>query len=618
MDNTLACFSFPEHACCVDNNQLVERDNILDTLEMMFEETELISVEGDEGIGKTTLLAQFAIRHNTDSISAFIKPSNKWGYDPDIIRYDLCNQLSWILSKEEIKDPESANESFFRNCILKLSRRARIENKKYYFIIDGLDEIPEDSYVIKDMIIDLLPVGIPQFRFLLTGSISKHFNGKFKSIIPKSYPLTGFTLDESEKFLSDITIDKGSLKEIYLTCKKMPGNLSAVKRILQSGMSVDEFINEMPSQLSGLFELEWRSVKDNNVDDKLLALIAFTHKSLTIDELAELIDIDKEEVEISLSNLSFICIEHEKGSVVGYVTEAFRRFAKEKLYYLKNTTNELLINHLLKNPKSEIAVTYLPGYLEQAGKYEDILKYLSPDHFLDVLSRTQSLSVLESKAELGIKAAYKSNRDGDLVRFSVQKSILKDYEGAEVWRSEVEALIALGDFDKAILLSQSMILKEDTLHSLAIICRKKREKGLPIETELIEQIDNLYKEIDKQDIKEQAVQIASDLVHVRPELAMNLIESSTDSHESGNELDWAFAKLTLAAINNETKTQGVETVESITSKIKDPNIKSLSESVKLLIKNESAKDLINSVSKFESTNNGMATLFRTEIIVSTL
>ena len=142
MDLTAACQSFPEIPV-----PQIRRDNILDTIDMIFEgNTELIVVEGVEGIGKTTLLAQFAMRHPNHALSLFIKPTSRFAYDPGILRFDLCNQLRWTLHQEELKTPEDADDAFLRNHLLELRKRARRNRETFYFIVDGIDEIPEGFF----------------------------------------------------------------------------------------------------------------------------------------------------------------------------------------------------------------------------------------------------------------------------------------------------------------------------------------------------------------------------------------------------------------------------------------------------------------------------------------
>ncbi len=55
------CQSFPALP-----KPMIPRDNILDTLERVFQsDIDLLLIGGEEGIGRTTLLAQFAQRHRS-------------------------------------------------------------------------------------------------------------------------------------------------------------------------------------------------------------------------------------------------------------------------------------------------------------------------------------------------------------------------------------------------------------------------------------------------------------------------------------------------------------------------------------------------------------------------
>jgi ATP/maltotriose-dependent transcriptional regulator MalT len=76
MDLTCVCQSFPRLP-----TPLIPRDNLLKTIDLMFgDEIELVMIEGGEGLGKTTLLAEFARRHADHTFSVFIKAASRFGY----------------------------------------------------------------------------------------------------------------------------------------------------------------------------------------------------------------------------------------------------------------------------------------------------------------------------------------------------------------------------------------------------------------------------------------------------------------------------------------------------------------------------------------------------------
>jgi hypothetical protein len=75
-----------------------------------------------------------------------------------------------------------------------------------------------------------------------------------------------------------------------------------------------------------------------------------------------------------------------------------------------------------------------------------------------MLEFSQSPSPVQQKTDLGLSTALELRRDGDLMRFGLQQAAMAEIGGAEVWRSEIEARMALNDYDSALTLAQSTIL----------------------------------------------------------------------------------------------------------------------------------------------------------------
>ena len=313
--------------------------------------------------------------------------------------------------------------------------------------------------------------------------------------------------------------------------------------------------------------------------------------------MGDILSTEAEELRSILRPITFICLDDD-GNVC-FVSESFRKFVEQRLISLKDETNELLINHLQKNPESNEAMTYLPDYLEQARKYEDILEYLSPEHFKEVLKSSQSLSLVQQKAELGINTALKLHKDSDLAKYCIQKSILKEFGDINVLRSEIEALIALNNLDEAIALAQSTIFKEERLQLLALIAKKQKEILEKPNLELVDQIRHLYSQIDHSLFSENSIEVAQDLLFSVPDLAIDLIEKTTSTGLEENSLDWAYAQLSFAALSSK---EGIDNIENINAHIKDPKILNFSKSASLLFWNYSSVELIREIEKIEDAS----------------
>lgn len=622
MDLTVVSQSFPEIV-----PPLISRENFLDTLDTIFDNgTELIVVEGMEGIGKTILLAQFAIRHLDYALSLFIRPTSRWAYDPEVLRFDLCNQLNWVLHQTEIVptipstqesdilphyETTATNDAFLRNSLLALQKRARYHKNAFYFVVDGLDDVPEESAYIRDLVLDMLPLGLPGFRFLLSGDLGKLPKTMLERIRYKSWTPSGFTLNQATEYLGDIVSDREIIKEIYPMWGKIPGHLATIRRILQAGTSIQALREGNFDEFSDLFQIEWHKVQlDNPAQIDLLAIIAHDRKRHSVGDLARILDLDADLVQQLLQDLSFISIDQENCEVT-FVSEDFRRFASEQLRHLRDRVSTLMIDDLFRNPDSALARQYLPDYLKQAGRLEDILDYLSPEHFPRMIELSQSLSNVKRQANLGLDAARQLHRDADLVRFSLQKSTMNELGGSRVWRSEIKTRMALNDYESAMALAQSTVIVEERLHLLSIIARSQREQGLSAEPDLTEQIRHLYHQIDAVSLGEYAIDIATDLLYSSPDLAIELVERSTNTDVDENAMDWAFAKLSVAALGAEKEQyQNADTAENIRSRIKDPKAIRFSTEASLLTGRFTADEVITMVGKLEGADDRLYLLRR--------
>jgi len=382
MDLTTVCQSFPEIP-----EPLISRDNILDTLDTLFMSgTELIVVEGEEGIGKTTLLIQFALRYPDHALSLFVKPASRWAYDPELLRFDLCNQIQWILCREELVSLEYSNDASLRQGLTSLHKLTRYHRESFYFIVDGLAEIPEQASHTINFVLDMLPLGFSGFRFLLSGSSDQLLTLISRTIRMKPFTLSGFTFDETTRYFDNFdNVDRHSLQEVHQICRKIPGRMTSIKRIMQSGIDIRTVLDERPDELEHLFAIEWRRVQCED-DNQLIVLAILAHdpKKRSIEDLARILKLETTMVNHLLDDLSFVSVDpqcHE----AKFVSESFRKYAVAQLKQMKDQVIDLLISDLYQDPDSVRSRTHLPEYLQQAGRLDDILDYLSPEHFPKML-----------------------------------------------------------------------------------------------------------------------------------------------------------------------------------------------------------------------------------------
>jgi hypothetical protein len=581
---------------------LVSRDNILDTLDTTFGPTiDLVVLEAPSGAGKTTTTLQYLNRHATHAFCLFVRSASRWGYDPDLLRLDLCNQFAAALGRKDFAAPGELPENALGQLIYALQGVARRRNHPFYFLVDGLHDVPAGDEPVVQQLWLMLPLGLPGFRFLITNE-SDH-------TLPVSLPsasrvlvLPSFILDESRRYLYDLGItDDTVVEQLHRTCKGLPGRLASVRRLVSSGIPLTRLLEEVRSQLPDLFEIEWQQVPSGDSDlHRLLAIVAFDAAGHAVEDLARITGLQADAVQDALARLPFVEAS-DGGHAVAFVSEPFRRFATTKLQALKRSVDDLLIKDLLSRPDTEHAMDRLPSYLYRAGRLDQLITYLSPTYFDRTLASSQSLVPIKQKVDLGLRASARLQRDADLVNFASHKSALLQLDSADVWQAEIDARMALDDFPTALALAQSARIREDRLHLLASIAKGKRLKGLTPEPELIDQIRLLYDQIDKDHIGSRAFDLAPELLCSCPDLAMELMDRASAADASDS--DYEYARLAIAARRVPLPAEvdsGLS--EQIRSRIRSPRLRSFTEELALLVGEYTARQIIAAASKLKDAS----------------
>ncbi|MDA3925466.1 MAG: hypothetical protein PF904_12280 [Kiritimatiellae bacterium] len=604
MDVTKVSATFPQLG-----SPNIKRENMISTIaDMLQEDSEVVVVEGPEGIGKTTLFAQFVQEYSNQSFGLFIRSSSHWAYNSAMLSQDLCDQIGWILKKESFRNnPDNIidPDHLLRTRINDLQRQANKEKIIYYFVIDGLSDIPEEGNHEREMILKLLPFGIPRFRFIISGEIN-YWKKRLKNIKGiKSFPLSGFTNEETRTFFPDLIKDKKDLDLVHKLCKMMPGNFASIRRLLHAGTSIEQLLQDFPKHMPDLIEFEWKAVEtDDLVLRHALAFIAFDKRRHSLASLSRLCKIEVSKLNDKLARCTFVEIQDD-GEIVDFVCEAFKRHATHRLSSLRRSIFDIAIEDLLSSVDNYDALTNLPSLFNEAERYEELLKYLSPQHIGKLIDCGKSWIPLHQQADLGVDTALSLGRDGDLLRFGLQRATIASMESSEPWRSEIEAYLALDDFVTANALAQQMVTKEDRLHLLAVIARAKKTKSLPLDVELSDQIQQQYNLIDRASLGDKGIEIASDLLYTHPELAVELVQECMGKDGPEGRLDLALAQLSFNAFME--KKTGMSDIDSaqqtLRAKIKDPKAQKFMDTISLFFGEYSAAGVIVEMEKWENATD---------------
>lgn len=585
----------------------IERDSLITSINNLLEYKRIVFVDWPDGYGKTTMLAQFVKKESLKAIHLFIE--SRWSYNPRSVKIDLCNQMMWILKRVKVndfflKENDVDLSSLLNRCYRKINKKGRRKGP-FYIVIDGLKNIPDRDLHAREEIIRDLPFEAAGIKFVFSGEPSLlPKKVRSKNEIECLSPLP-FRKDDTRKYLEDIIDYEKNLNEIHNTCRGIPGRLASVRRILERDVSPESVLQCKIDEAEDLFDVEWGSVKEEHRE--VLAMIAFPEFKLRTKEIAKVLNAPEHEIVSKLSPLSFINLEDDSNKV-SFVSEAFRRYAAEKLSALKTSVRNAVVDHLIENIESERSIRHLPVLLGETGKHEELIEILSPDYFYKVLERGQSLGFINQVADLAFHAAEKQRGVGSVARFSLHKSAVNELWGAHARRSEVRALMALEEFEEAMALTDTALSDVERLHLLAVIAKAKKEQTGAIDDDIDRQIRQLVADIDPADLQDHGGEIAADLLNIDPELALRIVEFETGAGTGEHSLDVAYLKLTFSELmrsqnRSEPTTSDSDYLDDIHSKIQDPVAKEISSKLKFLVRDYSAEKVLRKAKSFEKTGD---------------
>lgn len=553
---------------------ILDRSHVIGTILDVTSSGDVIFLEGDEGCGATTLLAQFCQSNAGQCFSLFIKPLSRFAYSAELLRMVLAEQFWFYVNGVPI-DRESIDVTEFQNLLLKVRKKQKAAT--LYVIVDGLHQANKnDRKAIDEVFSEVLPLGFPGFKFLITGQ-AQFFESALNGARGKPCQVPRFSPEESRALLSGLNLTDNDIAAIQGLCNGVPGRLALVRRLVLSGIEPRLILDSEPSKYLEFIKLEFSALDTcSEVQSLMIALLAFSKHVISTAELVAMCPganaVDIESLQEKCSFLSF----QKFRDVVEFVSEPHRRFAERKLETLKNRSIEIQIEYLRENPDSTAALQFLPTYLQLLNKQQAIIDLLSPEHYTKLLEKTQSISQLKARAALGAKNAAELKKVTELFQFGLQRSIFDAIGSIRGTQAEVAALVALGEKQRALDLAATTVSNESRLLLLTEFARGVREKGDVLDHDLVSYIIELARTVDFSDFGADTGRLAENLLFVDPDLALAVAESS--GKEGSRERDEALAKLNFA---------------SATSNV--PDKESMSERARLRISNDGLQKVLRSL-----------------------
>lgn len=553
------------------------RDSLVGMLETLLDgPARIVIVEGQEGAGKTTLLTQFRDAHASSCIGLFISGASRWAYSPAQVQIDLCAQLFQVINGSPLPDDVVVDQTLLQSLLNDLMRTVRFKRRPFYFILDGLDEVPTTDEVTAQQIVDLLPFGVEPLRFLISGDLATLPLSKAARRSAKSAQVPPFSFEETGRFLRDVAgIDHDGLVELHRSTRGVPGTLAVVRRILMNASDVTAAIARLPEELPELFAIEWRTISESDdVQHSALSLLSLDGRPFSTSDLSAILAQEADVVERSLARLPFLHRTDE--DQWRFASEGYRRYASQQLMHLRQQANDLLIEYHQQNPDSDDALANLPTFFANAQKLAELVEYLSPERVARLFQRAPSLRIVQQRADQGMEAARRLGKDSDVIRFALQKCAIEQIAQSEITLAEMRARTAIGDYANALAMADAPSRLEARFRLLVHLARARKEMNLLPDPVLDERIRGLFDALDPASLGAQVSDTASDLFFSAPDLAIELVSRQAGSPDDANAMDWAFARLALQAHLAKGDANSPTRVRAIADRIKNPAAQRLS------------------------------------------
>ncbi len=571
----------------------IPRDDLVEWLYARFTpDRKVIVVQGPDGAGKTTLLAQFAKAYPDRCFCYFVK-KDYWASDPQRFLTELCTQMQIAVHgrEDDIEGSYFELKQLFGKLYHQVAKKARRLKQPFYFVVDGLEWVSE-SYV-KDNITDLLPHDPLDGTYLLASSAS----GQEFRFAHDTYPIHFFSPTETVDYLRDV-LDKEKAQRVHDVCKGMPGYLSQIHRELQMGRSVDELLDNLPEGFQELLEQQWKRMEiEDECTLDALAVLAHSTMPLGLPTLAEVVSTSDEKLKACLASAPIVQFGPDD-QVFHFISDAHRHFIADRLSNRRGQIEKILVDYYARDPLSRLSLVQLPILLKQTKRYNALKDLVNVEYLGRTLQETKEMYLLRRNVRIVADDAYRLEDWQTLSKYALMSSILRELSTKSAVESEVEALLALGDYQQSFDIAYQATLPEDCLQLLAKIGSYLKRHERPIPNEVLSDLERMVSEIDPAgSLRERVIEIAADLFYVHSQAALDLVEKVAGADTSERSID-----VILAVLAVKLEGEASDTVEALRSRISDQSLRDFARVSSPVVADLKPEQVLAETEKIKSTS----------------
>ena len=572
---------------------LISRKSYFDLFEEQFETYKVLCLPGAEGVGLTTALAEFAKMHNQYCISYFIDGFSRLAMEPRIIEHSLYVQFAYFDKHFSLMNEDK--EIDLSPHIVRVKRRLKSSKNYLYFIFDGFDKIPS---TLKDSIRSILTLllDIDNARFLFSGKAID-----INELLPDSIQaketnsLLKFHKAEVKDFFNLIKpdIDEEQVEILYSISGGNAEKLGIIVDKLRANISISQIEDIYTYNTSDLYAVDWEKYEcmENENIYILLALIAFAEMKLSLSMLQKMLKIDSEK----LQELLDICkdkLEVKDGHVL-FKEYSFRKYVRKHLADLKRKIELIQLETFENSTNSADFFSYMPSLYKQVGKNKSMISYLTSDNVQQFLIDRKSQAAFNEQCEYGFEACRDLNEVvAAHFRFAVNRSASREIEKNELYDSEIEALLSVGEDDAAYALTQKVYLKEERLKCLLLIARKGNRLPATLYDELIANIKSLAESIDFDHMPQKAIEIAKLMLPVDFVMALSIIDRVAKLTKDKIQYDRLYTAISLSYNEISKDKDDSSKMDLAATKISDEGVRKMAIAMRTVLHDNSVDQII--------------------------
>lgn len=507
----------------------------------------VVCVTGEDGVGITTFLSQFARQHRDNCVSYFYNRFDIIQLNLEVMEHDITEQLYWYATKS--KCPSEVKH--ITDVYSMVQRKLRQSQEGImYFVFDGFDKIPSEH---KENICKLIEIlRWEKARFLFSGKkeqIEDLFKKNRKLFISDVTLLRFSEADTREYFSrSNPELNREQLNILHKISRGNAQRMSDLRTKYLLKGRVEDLMNADIDANSDLNKEDYERIKhDSNPSVlPLFALLAYADFQFNVEFAAKVLEISTDIISILATQYSdYITIS--KNGIISLHSEGFRKYLCEHLQKYKR---EVVLSQIRVLEDMKLGGNYalaLPALYKSANMHESLIKYLSADNIQNILAEGHSQAVLNVQCGFGYEAcaAMPTKYLSHKFRFSLNKASSREIERNELWDHEISALIAVGQHAKALALAQTVYLSEERLKCFLIIARKPQGLSADVNALLKENIRQLVDEIRFENIPDKSMELAKLLLPIDYKAAIGIVDRINKAHIEDINTDKIFSQFSL-------------------------------------------------------------------------